>query len=97
MAEDFILYGVPATILVAAFVQVIKRLFPQLKENDQAQIVVALGVGLLLSFLAKLGQMFPGVSSWGLVVISGLLVAMTAMGFYDTAHKANQARKAQKK
>ena len=66
-------------------------------EKAVLGIVVALGVGLLLSFLAKLGQMFPGVGSWGLVVISGLLVAMTAMGFYDTAHKANQARKAQKK
>lgn len=94
MAEDFVLYGIPATILVAAFVQLIKMLFPQLKEDDRAQILVALGIGLLLSFLAKLSQIFPGVASWGLVVISGLLVAMTAMGFYDTIH---QARKHQKK
>ena len=90
MAGDVIVYGVPATILVIALVQLIKLLFPKLKENDHAQVVLTVGVGLVLVVLAKLSDLYPLVAEWGVVLISGLLVACTAMGIYDVAHQTTK-------
>lgn len=88
--EQIVLFGVPAAVLCALIVQVLKQLFPGLKEDDRAQIAVVLGVGLLLSVLSYLSGIVPAIRTGVEVVIGGLLVALTAMGMYDTQKAARK-------
>jgi len=82
---DFDVYGIAASILIAAIVQVVKKLFGI--EKTEPIIIISLVVGLVLSVCVKLATQNAVFDEWFGVIISGLLVALAAMGSFDFATK----------
>lgn len=79
---DFVIAGVPASIIVVAIVEAIKRLA---KIEGDAAIAVAIAVGFIVALAGHLASISPRFSEWWQVVVGGLLLGLSACGLFDLA------------
>jgi len=78
--SDFLVFGVPAMVLVTLLVELLKKF--NLVQGNWA-IVASLGLGVLFSVLNYLIVLVPGFEIWYGVVIGGIMVGLMASGLYD--------------
>lgn len=82
---DFEVYGIAAAVVVAAIMEGIKRLFPDLK--DRAAWAVTIVVGLVLAVGVELAAQYPVWDRWYKVVLAGIFAALAAGGLYSGAKR----------
>ena len=84
---EFMLYGVPAVLIVTGIMELLKRVWldangePVIK--DRWAVVAAVGVGLVVSFCAKFAELWPAFAEWLWVVMGGLFTGLSACGVFS--------------
>lgn len=77
---DFLVASVPASLVIVAIVEALKRLFKI--EGDRA-IVLAVGVGVVVAVAAQTARMVPTFALWWETVVAGVLLGLAACGLFD--------------
>jgi hypothetical protein len=79
--------GIPIGIVITGLVEVIKRLFPSLKEDsvNSTRIIIgsAAGLGIALATGAWASQRFPAFAQWYEIVLGGALLGLASAGIWD--------------
>jgi hypothetical protein len=78
--ENFVVFGIPATVLVVLIVELLKRF--KVVSGDGA-ILAAIVTGVALAVLNKVAELVPGFEAWYAVVFIGVLAGFAASGLYD--------------
>jgi len=82
---EFTLWGLGGMVLIAALVEVIKLCFPKLQ--DRAVIAVSVGLGIFLSWIAQIANVYPVAGTAINVTGAGLLAGLAACGFFSGVKK----------
>lgn len=85
---DYAIVGIPAAVLVALFVEFLKR---QFKIEGDFAIPMALAVGVGVAVLAELALIWPAFGDWLEVVVAGLLMGFAACGLFDLGQATKKA------
>ncbi|MGI6377410.1 MAG: hypothetical protein ACOX3S_15670 [Anaerolineae bacterium] len=85
-ALTFTLWGLPGLVLVMGIMQLIKRVWPELK--DRRTVLASMGVSVLLAGVAQLYQVATGATEPVLVQVldtvgAGVVVGLGAGGFWS--------------
>jgi L-asparagine transporter-like permease len=86
---DFAVVGVPAAMVIAGLLELVKRLTGW-KPDAKPIILVAAVLGVLLSVAAYEAKINPQFETWFSVIMAGLMVGLGAAGVYDFVHKPQE-------
>lgn len=87
MSTEFVVFGVAASILVKAIVNLAK----ELGLGGKWPLVLAIVVGIVLAAGMQLSEMYPAFALWFRVVVTGSIAGLTASELYQ-AEKARDAK-----
>ena len=87
MTSDFMVFGIAASVLVKAIVNMVK----ELGLGGKWPLVLAIGVGIALAAGMQLASTYPAFAIWFKVVMTGLVSGLTAAEIYQ-AQKAAQVK-----
>jgi hypothetical protein len=74
------------TITVTALTTLIVEIGKKLGwVKGDAAILVSATVGLILTVINQLAVIYPGIQTWGGVILAGVLAGLAAAGLYDGA------------
>jgi len=78
----FTLFGFGGAALVTILMQVVKAVLPVVK--DQIAVLVAVGLGIVLSVIAHfINSMDPTLEAWAVTILAGIIEGFTAGGMYS--------------
>ena len=78
---EFTLWGLGGMVLIAGLMEVIKLCFPKLE--DRATVAVSVGLGVFLSWIAQIANVYPAAGTAINVTGAGLLAGLAACGFFS--------------
>jgi len=88
---EFSLFGIPAVLIVMGLLEALKRVWldvdgqPVIK--DRWAVIAAVIIGLLVSLVAKVSEMFPAFAEWAWVIVAGLFTGFSAAGVFSLVKK----------
>lgn len=84
---EFALYGVPAVLIVMGIMELLKAVWLDAEGQpvirDRWAVVASVVTGLVVSFCAKLADLWPGFAEWLWVVVAGIFTGLSASGVYS--------------
>ena len=83
---EFALWGLGGAVVTSLVLQVVKQIWTKDGEpviKDRWAVVTAIVIGVALSVLAYVGQLYPGIQGWLDVVGAGALAGLVACGLYS--------------
>ncbi len=83
----FAVFGVAATIVIVALVELLKRVFG---IEGKWAILAAVLIGIVLSLANQVAQIVPWFAVWYQAVLVGVFGGLAACGMYDTVHKPSE-------
>ena len=75
---DFAVFGIPAAVIIVVLVEVLKRYGLESKWA----VLVAMGLGVVLSVCIYLASISIGFATWFKVIMAGLMTGLAAAGLY---------------
>ena len=82
----FALWGLGGSIVTGLVLEVLKRVWLKDGEpviKDRWAVVASLAIGVILSVIAHLGELYPLFAQWSSVIGAGALAGLAACGLYS--------------